>query len=88
MATTAKQHMVRVNERTHQALSDLSNECGESMSAILDRIVQRHRREQRLEEANRAWARVLADPTARAEVEAEDALWDGTFADGLEPEEW
>lgn len=88
MATTAKQHLVRVNERTHRALNDLSNESGESMAVILDRMVQRHSREQRLEEANRDWARILADPVARAEVEAEDALWDGTFADGLEPEEW
>jgi len=41
-----------------------------------------------LREANAAWAAIIADPAARAEVEAERTLWDATLADGLESEDW
>jgi hypothetical protein len=58
------------------------------MTTILARAVDRERREQLLAEANAAWAVVLADPQSRAESEAEDALWEGTLADGLDAEEW
>lgn len=44
----------------------------------------RVRRERILEQANLAWARLLEDPEFKAEMDAEDALWENTVADGLE----
>lgn len=44
----------------------------------------RARRQRILEQANLAWARLLDDPEFKAEMDAEDALWDNTVADGLE----
>lgn len=61
---------------------------GESTATILEQAVERFQREQLLNEANAAWAAILADPTAAAEVAAEQALWDQTLADGLADEEW
>ncbi|HUG16147.1 MAG TPA: hypothetical protein VMM78_14145 [Thermomicrobiales bacterium] len=58
------------------------------MTDILDRAVERYRRDRLLEVANEAWAEVLADPVARAEVEREDAVIDAMMGDGLEAEEW
>lgn len=50
--------------------------------------MERYRREQILKEANRQWAAIMKDPQAMAEIKAEMAIWDGTLADGLDPEEW
>jgi len=45
-------------------------------------------RQQWLEAANQEWARILQDPLARAELEAEQMLWDATLGDGLEDDPW
>lgn len=68
-------------------LADLAEGCGESMAEVLERAVDRYRREQILREANTVWETILGDPAARAKVDAEDAAWDGTLADGLDTEE-
>lgn len=88
MIATGRQRTVRINEATHRMLSDLAEERGESMAEVLERAVDRFRRAQVLHNANAIWEAILKDPAARAEVEAEDALWDGTLADGLDAEEW
>ena len=38
--------------------------------------------------ASAQWAALLADPAARAELEAEDAFWDRLVGDGLPDERW
>lgn len=57
------------------------------MIALLDEAVERLRRERFFERVDAEWAAIMADPQARAEVEAEQALWDQTLMDGLEDEE-
>ena len=81
-------YTVRISERTHRALSDLRRSTGQSMPAIIEQAVDRWQREQLLREANAAWAAIVADPAASAEILAERALWEGTVADGLDPEGW
>lgn len=81
-------HTVRISERTHRALSQLKRSTGQSMPAIIEQAVERWQREHLLREANAAWAAIVADPAASAEIEAERALWEATVADGLEPEDW
>ena len=88
MTTTTKQRNVRVTETTHRALHDLAANSGESMAAIIERAVDRYRREQILLHANAAWSKLMQDSAAKAELEAEDALWDATVGDGLEDEPW
>lgn len=79
---------VRISERTHRTLSQLKHSTGQSMPSLIEQAVERWQREHLLREANAAWAAIIADPAARAEIEAERALWDATVADGLEPEDW
>jgi hypothetical protein len=50
--------------------------------------MKREDREALLERANEEWARILEDPIARAEAQAEQELWDATLADGLDDEDW
>lgn len=88
MVVTMKTHTVRINDRTHRVLRDLSAQTGQSMPAMIEQAVEHWRREELLRAANEAWARIIADPVARAEIEAERALWENVVADGLEPEDW
>lgn len=76
MIATPKQRTVRVTEATHQTLRELRARSGESMTTIIERAVERYRREQLLAEANAAWLALRADPAAMAEIEAEQAVWD------------
>lgn len=88
MSAPTKQRTVRVTESTHHALHNLSSDSGESMTAIIERAVDLYRREQILLQANAAWAKLMEDPEAKAELDAEDALWDATVGDGLEDDPW
>ena len=89
MVTRTTQHgMVRISAQTHATLRELAAQRGQSMAQVVEQAVERERREQLLREANDAWAAIVADPEARAEIAAERALWDAMLADGLEPEDW
>lgn len=87
MATTTSRP-VRVSESTYQVLRQLSEQRGQSMTTVIEQAIERERREQMLRDANDAWAAILSDPDTAAEVEAEDALLEGTIADGLEDLKW
>ena len=75
---------VRVSAGTHSTLKELAELTGQPMTVVLDRAVEAFRREQFLDECDRAYARLRADPKAWAEELAERAAWDVTLADGLE----
>jgi hypothetical protein len=87
MAAT-RQHVVRVTERTHRALRELAEQTGASTPAIIERAIDRYQQEHIIELASAQWAALLADPETRAELEAEDAIWDRLAGDGLPEEEW
>lgn len=87
MATTQR-HRVRVSEASHRLLKELAERTRMPMGVALDRAIQRSWQELLFEEAGRQWAAIQADPVARAELEAEYALWDAAVADGLEYESW
>jgi predicted transcriptional regulator len=75
---------VRVSSRTHALLSQLAEEANESMQAILDKAVERYRRECFLRAANRDFAALKRNPKAWKEELRERAVWEQTLADGLE----
>ena len=88
MGTATRRRTMRVTETTHRILRELAGQSGESMTVIVERAVERYQREQLLTGANEAWAVLQADPVARADIEAEQALWEQTLGNELEPEEW
>lgn len=75
---------VRIDARTHRVLKELANESGESMQAVLQRVIEEERRRRFVEAANADYAALQAHPAAWAELEAERKLWDTTLLDGLE----
>lgn len=76
--------LVRMSPESHALLRKMAAESNESMQALVGRALERYRRERFLEEANRAYARVLSNPQERGRIRREREVWDGTLADGLE----
>ena len=75
---------VRIQPETHAKLRQLAQEAGVSMPQVLDEAIDDLYRKRFLEECNRAYARLRANPKAWAEELAERKVWDVTLADGLE----
>lgn len=75
---------VRIDEQTHEKLRTLSCEMSASMQYVLAEAIEAFRRERFLEEANREYARLRADPVVWQELLDERAEWDCTLTDGLE----
>jgi hypothetical protein len=75
---------VRISSRTHALLSQLAAEANESMQAILDKAIERYRRESFLRAANRDFAALKSNPKAWKEELREREVWEQTLADGLD----
>ncbi len=54
------------------------------MAAVLEKAIERYRRQKFLEEANASYAALRANRTKWKEEIAERELWDRTDTDGLE----
>lgn len=74
----------RISEPTREVLRKLAEESGESMQAILEKAIELYRRQRFLEESNRAFEALRANPAAWKTEQAEREMWDITLADGLE----
>ncbi len=78
--------LVRMRLATYKKLNKLAKDKGISMQRILDEAIENYKREKLLEDANKAYAELQADPVAWQEELAERALWETTSADGLDDE--
>jgi len=77
---------VRITPQTHETLKSLAERSGETMQAVLDRLVAHEQELLFWQETNAAYAALRADEAAWQEELAERALWDTTLLDGLEDE--
>ncbi len=75
---------VPISPATHAKLKELAERSGLSMSRVSEQAVEALRRQTMLEETNRAFAALRADPKRWAEERAERTAWEATLADGLE----
>ena len=78
---------VRIDDASHAVLRQLAEQLGESMQEILSEAIEFYRRQQFLEEANRAYAALRSNPVAWKEELEERAAWDNTLMDDLENDE-
>ena len=74
---------VRISAASHELLRQLAEEEGESMHAILDKAIERYRRERFLRSANADYRALRQDPEWTQELQ-ERAVWDQTAGDGLD----
>lgn len=77
---------VRISDKTHQHVQELAKREGQSMQSIIDAAIENYRRQCLMEEANRQYAALRADPVAWQEELQERALWEGTLLDDMEEE--
>ena len=75
---------VRVNESTHAVISSLAKELGESMQSIVDKAVERYKREVFLENLNQDFKRLRENEAAWASEVEERRLWENTLLDGID----
>lgn len=74
---------VRITPQTYDRLKELSAEHGEPMTQTMQAGVERLYRRRFLDDCDRAYAQLKADPKASKAARKELAAWDATLADGL-----
>jgi predicted DNA-binding protein len=77
---------IRVSTDTRDTLNVLAKKKGISMQDAAREAVETYRRQQLLEAANVAYAKLRANPKASKAFDDETKLWDTTLADGLDKE--
>ena len=77
---------VRVSVAMRDVLRELAGQTGESMQSVLERAIEEYRRRLFFEQVNAAYQRLRDDPEAWREEVEEQAIFEGTLADGLDEE--
>jgi hypothetical protein len=80
----ARTPIVRISPHAHELLRQLAEEESDSMQAVLDRAIERYRRESFLRAANDEYAALKQDAKAWKQELQEREIWESTSADGLE----
>lgn len=75
---------VRVNETTHTVIRNLANELGESMQSIVDKAIERYKRELFLESLNQDFKKLQENEIDWENELEERRLWENTLLDGVE----
>jgi hypothetical protein len=75
---------IRVSVRTRKKLHDVARSAGLPMQELVERALDLYRRQQILDETNRAYADLRADPTLWKQIQSERNEWDVTLDDGLD----
>ncbi len=75
------QTTVRITERSHQLLREISRSEKRPMQAILERALEDYRRRCFLEDVNTGWS----DPEIRRTLREELGPWESVTRDGLAP---
>jgi hypothetical protein len=76
--------LIRVSRQLQKALRKLADEEDESMQRIREKVLEKYRRERKLELFNEAYARLRRVPKAWQEELREREIWDTALMDGLE----
>jgi predicted DNA-binding protein len=75
---------VRISAEGREILRELARKEKRPMAAVLEKAIERYRRQKFLEEANASYAALRANRKEWEEETAERELWDRANADGLE----
>ena len=78
---------VRISPRAHELLRQMAQEEQRSMQSVLDRALERYRRERFLHAADADFAALKQDATSWKQELRERELWEQSLPDGLS-EEW
>lgn len=70
---------VRISEASHRRLRDLAEAEKTSVRSVLERAIEKYRRQRFLATANRQYAALRADSSAWTDEIAERRAWDRTL---------
>jgi len=76
----------RLSEAAREVVRRIAAESGDSMQDVLEKAIEVYRRQRFLEESNRAFAVLRADPKKWKAEQQEREEWDATVADDLTEE--
>ncbi len=76
----------RLSEVAREVVRRIAAESGDSMQDVLEKAIELYRRQRFLEESNRAFAALRADPKKWKAEQQEREEWDATVADDLTEE--
>ena len=76
--------MVRVSRSAHAVLRSLAEETDESLTELLDKVIESYRRAHFFAGLNDDFAALRQDKTAWEEERKEREAWDATLSDGLQ----
>jgi hypothetical protein len=86
MKSATRTPNVRISPRAHELLRQLAEEEQRSMQSVLDRALERYRRERFLRAANADFAALKRNTKAWKQEVRERELWEQTAADGTSGE--
>jgi hypothetical protein len=86
MKSPARTPNVRISPRAHELLRQLADEEQQSMQSVLDRAIERYRRDRFLRAANADFAALKQDRKAWKQELGERELWEQTASDGISKE--
>lgn len=73
---------VRISENTHSVIRGIANEIGESMQSVVERAVDRYKRELFLENLNRDFESLRQNESDWQDELEEREIWNSTLTDG------
>ncbi len=79
--------IARISDITHKSLDKLSKETGESRQSLIDKAVEKLRRELFLKKCDEEYQEFQKDEAALQEELKERELWETTLLDGLEDDD-
>ena len=85
--TVRESTTIRIPRATHERLKALASRSGDQIADIVTQAVEEEARRRFMEEFNEAYARLKGDPAAWAAYRSEQAEWDATVTDGLDPDD-
>jgi hypothetical protein len=83
MKSDARTPNVRISPHSHELLRHLAEEEQDSMQSVLDKAIERYRRERFLRAANADFAALKSNAKRWKRELREKELWEHTAADGL-----
>lgn len=86
--TTSESLTIQISPQAQSVINELSLKTALPTGEVVARALDELRRKLLFEEANRTLADLQQQPEAWRKIEQEDAAWDVTLKDGLEPEDW
>ncbi len=77
-------YSIRIGEETRNILHEISQQEKISIQAVLEKAIEKYRRQYVLAQTNRAYTKLRKNPKAWEEEMNERTSWENTLSDDLE----